>query len=292
MLDYEQFKTEVARSLEEKIPSGYRVECGSVSKLNGMILDSISAVREDRCFYRIMYLNDLYELYLKGDSIDAIAEMILAQGTTEMNRDEMLFMDLADYEKVSDRICLKLINAEKNEKLLKECPHVRFLDLAAVFYVMMETENGNYQTILNHRLLETWNKDKKDIIMPACRNTRRLNNYEIMDMDKILEEMGQKPDPEKQNNKRMVSIGAESGHNGAIYMMDKKLLSGYAKEMNDDLLIIPSSIHEIIILPASTMKREDADRTIHDVNKKVLSEGEYLSDHSYLFLKDDGVVVM
>ena len=43
-----------------------------------------------------------------------------------------------DYEGVRNRIVFKVINTAKNRKFLRTVPHLAFLDLSIVFYVLVD----------------------------------------------------------------------------------------------------------------------------------------------------------
>ena len=54
---------------------------------------------------------------------------------------------------------MKLIHYERNKELLKKVPHIRFLDLAIVFYclISMDFTTGNATILIHHSHLKNWN---------------------------------------------------------------------------------------------------------------------------------------
>ena len=61
----------------------------------------------------------------------------------------------------------------------------------------------------------------------------------------------------------------------------------YCNELEKDLFILPSSVHEIIIVPATDdIDRKELDNMVKDVNKKELDAIDVLSDHVYYYSRD------
>ena len=56
--------------------------------------------------------------------------------------------------------------------------------------------------------------------------------------------------------------------------------------MDDDLYVLPSSVHEVIVVPASLSAAGDLGEMVRSVNKEVVSEIEYLSDHPYYYSRE------
>ena len=79
-----------------------------------------------------------YEDYQKGQRLEDVADEILVlygKVKADHSWEEDCFQC---YEKVRDRIVFRLINRKANEELLKTIPYVPYLDLAVVFYVLVD----------------------------------------------------------------------------------------------------------------------------------------------------------
>ena len=54
--------------------------------------------------------------------------------------------------------------------------------------------------------------------------------------------------------------------------------------MEDDLVILPSSIHETILLPLHQSKNIDClKEMVYDLNRTILDQSEFLSDNVYIY---------
>lgn len=277
--------------LGEKLGGRDIVRTGTVTKLNGLKLDSVYVAKEGQEICPTCYFNDLYEFYQEGMELDSIAGMIADMADFLPGANEMQYLQLTDYEQARDRICVRLINTEKNMEMLKDIPSVPFLDLSVVFYVLFDNGTEQYQTTVTNVLINEWGKDSHELIKTACDNTKRLNPMNVTGLDEMLGDI--LPEECRDEGIPDVSVvSSRSGRYGAVYMLDISMLARTAERMDDDLFIIPSSVHEVLLVPRSSAEREELDRTVRSVNATALSESDYLSDHTYVYLRETGKISM
>ena len=74
-------------------------------------------------------------------------------------------------------------------------------------------------------------------------------------------------------------------------MVYPRLLKKISDFLEDDLLIIPCSVHEILIMSKSFICEEvtidGINRIVKEVNRTELAEDEVLSEHVYCFKRDE-----
>lgn len=70
---------------------------------------------------------------------------------------------------------------------------------------------------------------------------------------------------------------------GASALLYPELIEDIAQEENSDLIVIPSSIHEILIVEASGMDKDGISLMVQEVNSQQVDEQERLSDHAYFY---------
>ena len=86
----------------------------------------------------------------------------------------------------------------------------------------------------------------------------------------------------------MYVLGA-TADNGAVYMTDLELLRGFCDKIESDVYIIPSSVHEVLLIPVDGTESESMlNEMIADVNKTELEPVEVLSNHAYYFSRNTG----
>ena len=87
-------------------------------------------------------------------------------------------------ERVRPTVVYKLIHYEKNKELLKEIPHLPFLDLAVVFYCLLtDTPVGHATVLIHNSHLELWGKNTSWLYKAARENTERLLPGKLVSME-------------------------------------------------------------------------------------------------------------
>lgn len=200
-----------------------------------------------------------------------------------------------DFEKAKERIIIKLVNYSQNEELLREIPHQKFYDLAIIYVVAVCDFMSEYATILIHNQhLSLWGISSDDLYTLAMENTPKLLPYRFDKMEKVLEHLIDTPLPFATEIHMFILTNHIKIH-GSTCMVYPGLLKALAENLNDNLLIIPSSIHEVLIIPEKTIQDEytlnDFKEMINEVNETQITDDEILSDHAYLYLKESGHLV-
>ena len=81
--------------------------------------------------------------------------------------------------------------------------------------------------------------------------------------------------------------------NGAACILYQDVLKQFAKECGGNIFILPSSIHEVILVPAKKgITQSELDCMVRDVNREAVEDGEVLSNHAYLYRKEVDKIVM
>jgi hypothetical protein len=132
----------------------------------------------------------------------------------------------------------------------------------------------------------------------AYANTKKLfplkvSNLEDIINDKLKEQGSSLPKMENE----MYVVTNDTNINGAIYMLDNNVLSDLSDKMNSSkLIILPSSIHETIVIPYNDAIKDEHDmeyisHMIEEINVNELSDDEYLSDTPYVYDKDTNKLI-
>lgn len=154
-----------------------------------------------------------------------------------------------------------------------------YLDLTLYVRVMVENPCvnkgfiGSYKVTAN--MLNYWKISKETLFHMALDCTKPT--YECISM---AEEFGF-PTPVP-----MIIVSNQDKNYGASVMYCKEILKGITDKFDDDLIILPSSIHEIIVIPASTIDIEEMSEMVTMINATDVDPTEVLSDHAYIFHRD------
>ena len=296
-MTYQEFKEQIYTGVEKRCTPGANMHHFTFTKNNGVELDGLSIYYEGQSISPTLYLNDYYPLVSKGLSIDNIIEKLLEASKRAVNIPNFTPEDIQDFSKVKSAIFFKLINKRANETLLSDVPYVKYLDLAIVFCIMIPMDTKNWGSILIHdNLLETWNITKETLLEYAKINTYQIFAPKVTPLRDLLKEMLTKEDkelfPDLTPAFPMLVVTNCRNNHGASVICYPDYLKNLATEMDTDFIILPSSIHEVILLPLEgSMDIGQLSQMVQQVNATQLSPEEVLSDHAYLYLRHENKVV-
>lgn len=300
-MEYREFLENVRKEVESRYDSNVSVTLNHVMKNNGTELDGITIMEKDKNIAPTIYINSFYDRYREGVSLKAVVSEIIRIYNQNKNSININADYFENYENVRKTIVYKLVNYQKNKKLLEDVPYKRVLDLAVVFYCLIEQRKGVSATALIHNEhLRIWNVTEDEIYNDALKNTPVLLAGSIVPMSKILSEIaGTAP---VDNDEKVCEYTGEdilyvltnsSRINGAACILYDNLLKKFANDVHSDLYILPSSVHEVIIVPKKNAfdKSELADM-VREVNEQGVSQDEILSDNVYEYNRKNGLITM
>ena len=295
-MEFTNFTTLVQREVEKRAGENYRVKLNDVMKNNGVVLRGITLMQYDSNISPTIYLNPYYDEYENGDTTlgTVIDEVIDTYERNKINRSiDMKFF--LNYETVRSRIIFKLINTEKNRELLRDVPYIPFHDLSIVFQCLVSEERFGNASILIHNVhLQLWKVNARELYECALENTPLLQGYELADMNTVLEEMkalGGIDDEEIEDMQQevpMYVLSNKSRINGASCILYKDILKDFAMVVDKDLYVLPSSIHEVILLPSDgTQESVQLKEMVREINQSQVEKEEVLSDSVYYYRRSD-----
>ena len=228
---------------------------------------------------------DIYQQ--EGNFKEIIDAILYSVDNAPTNLAGVSVEDFSDYGKIKDRLCLKLMNCDN--EALDGVIYFRYLDLAIAYICYSEADpRGQHQSILvREDFAGMWNVSVEDIIKQAVDNATKIMTPKILSMDSIL-----KDSPFARNDrftKNMYILTNEDRFLGAVVMTFPGVLSGLADELDSDLVILPASTHEVIVIPeriAGDTLMACFDEIVRDANNTVIDPIDYLSDHKYIYKRD------
>ena len=262
-----------------------QVERRCITKNNGVELEGITISESGQKISPMIYLEEYYHIYEKGVELKEIVEDILRIYEKSKNRIPPNPDFYKDFEKAETRVVCKLINYKKNRKQLSKVPHIRCLDLALVFYYVMEEEDIGRGTILIYNShLDMWGITKEQLYEKARRNTPRLLPYEFAEMREFLEENFEDAEEVLEEELPMYILSNRDHHFGAVNIIYDSVLAEVGRRLEDDFYILPSSVHECIIVPAKArVTKNELKNMVWDINRTQVLPEEVLSDNVYFY---------
>lgn len=298
-MSYEGFCTCVKIDIQHMLP-GARVIVQKVVKNNGTSKQGLIIMEnEGSNVTPTIYLESFYQSYLDGRRLEWIVQDILT--VYQMHKPLCDFdpEDFRDWNWAKKRIVCRLVNGEMNRENLDRVPHVPYLDLAVTFACFVESELlGDDASIpIYNSHLEMWGVTVGELYAIAMKNTQRLLPPIIQEMQEAIVSLGVEMDSlsteEKSAGRHMYVLYNKKRHYGAVYMLYKDVLKGFADRMGSDLYILPSSVGELILIPTWECGNPAGLRGIVRImNVEQLCPEEILSDNVYRFTRQTGEITI
>lgn len=315
MMNFEEFQNAVTKGFsvlaETKTKDKLIIAVYPVQKIN-QTLTGFAAKKETDSISPVIYLDDYYEQYKAGTSIDTIISDIYknwlealtnpflaetvdfldssAQGkldtpTLSVNTCYNFIHRFSDFDSMKDKIIVNVINAERNKVLLESVPHKMIADLAIVYRVLVsELEDGDASVIIRNEHLQVWNATVDSIHELAVENTKRLRPVEISTMaEYIAQYMNMPVELIGLTLPLMYVVSNDKKLQGAATILFEDVLLELSEKLESDLYILPSSIHELIVVSTKDYTPERLINMVKSVNETAVAPEDFLSDNVYRF---------
>lgn len=286
-MQYESFKKYIADNVKRFLPSeyeDYEVGITEQRKNNNVFLDALF-IKGEKNIVPAIYLEPYFQEYEKGAALENILQRIADMYVKSMEQAGEFPVDGFQYDKVKDGIFVVVQNAEMNRDLLENVPHEIKEDLALLYRASIKLSNGEQGSVLiNNDHLASWGIDEKTLREAAWSNMHHCHRPVFASINDILQELGYDGIPEQGSLVEMYVLSNEEKNYGAAYMFDEDLMKSIADRLKSDLVVIPSSIHETILLKKNNdMNPELLKEMVREVNRTQLHPTEILSDEVYQY---------
>ena len=272
---------------------GKEVQFKEVVKLNGVKHYGLIMHASDSNVEPTLYLEPFYQMYMEDGNWSDIIHRIITSYQAHSLHKHIDMEWFKDFNKVQDLIFHKLINYDANTELLEDIPYTRCLDFAIVYCVHYESaETGSGSILIHNSHLEMWHRTTHDLARFAEENTPRLYPLTVSTMGEIISECiaiaSDHPlSAEEIDKVPMYVMSNKQRCNGAISICYKGSLQNFSRLVNSDVIILPSSVHEVIMLPLETKTDfNELKDMVYQVNRNQLTREDFLSDNIYLYRRD------
>ena len=301
MLNFEEFAMEVKENLKEYLPEKYensKIVVKDVEKCNGT-RKGIVIMPEEVTGTNIapnLYLEKYYDDYLGGEELSNVMEAI-ASDYARADKDidvSMLYEVMDDRDLFLSCIIPQVINTERNEGLLRNALNRPFNDMSVVYKIKLASFDDGMATVtVTDNIAEKMNVTEQELFEHAMENLTREGQISARSMMEVMKDMMGEDfpiDDMLEEGPPMYVVTTADKQYGAAGMLDTNTLDYVCEKMEEDVYILPSSIHEIICVPKSMGDVEYFADMVQSVNSEQVAPDEFLSDNVYSYSTLDKVV--
>lgn len=279
----EDFGELIAGKVIDLLGKNYSVEFKEMIKNNGSVRHAIVVHKLFDPVAPAIYIDDLYEQALERDDIRFLPEYIV-ECYNKSIKHEIEVEFFKDFSKVAEFLTFKLVNEGKNEEMLKDVPYRQFEDLALVPICKISNNSiGEGMIVIRNEHLKLWEISEDELWKNIHESARAVSGVKIENLADFSRDKFGVPFDMFLNN--MFVITNDKCVNGASAAFFPGVLKEVAEMSSSDLILIPSSVHEMISVPA---EGEIGDigcllAIIKEVNDTVVMDEDVLSDNAYYY---------
>lgn len=298
---FEEFKNEIVGKIRKFLPESFAsadVSIQMVRKNNDLQLTGLIIRSAESNISPTIYLEEFFEEYENGADMGEILSKIAYVRMNQEVSEKFDVSQITDFEQVKRKLVPRLVNADMNAALLDGSPHTLIEDLAVIYCVLLDqSEDGTASVTVTNELMNMWNTtveelheiavaNLSDIIPSTFRGMTEVMS-EMMSMSKEDMEMLDIPTDEEQ----MYVLTNTMKLNGAAALLDKKMMNEIVETFGE-FFILPSSIHEVLIVPAKPgMTAENLENIVREVNTTQVQLEDKLSDYVYIYSMEEGLQI-
>lgn len=279
MMTHEDFLTRVKHDLTRRLgePLGVEIHVRDVQKMNSESYRGIGARKMGCSTEAMLNIDAAFEAYKNGKSYEDIIDLIEDGMRNAIERAPTVDTGcLKDYEAVRNKIAMQLIPKKGNEEMLENMPHMVYEDMACVYRV--DLGQGAHAVITN-QMLEQYGITAAQLHEDAMDAAPKVRPVAYLKMGDVVG--GGREDD-------LTIVTNEQRIHGAASILYPDVLEQVAERVHGAFYILPSSIHEVIIVPDNGEADAGAlVRMVREVNRTVLEPGDKLSDSVYRYEPGD-----
>ncbi len=191
----------------------------------------------------VFYYEDFYEAYRRGTSIDECIGKMVRFVSKNKFPDNALSDVFTSWEKVKEKLIIKLMNYNKNRKDILKKPYMIIGDMVAIVQIFVDDPTiGNGCVTVDDALLTIWSVEREVLFKHAFENMDRFRIKAINLLDLQFDDERNNEEP------NIYVVSYDAPFPGAAVLLRTDYLADFAKSKDMDFFVLPVSVHEILLI--------------------------------------------
>lgn len=292
MLDYNSFKSEFVTCCRERLAAGVQayasgdiiieekpVKKAQVGELTGLIFRS----SESNCAPTV-YVEDFYRSYREGCTVEELSTAAVSN-MLHYVRNTPGFSEDAFEDPSNLRV--RLLNRSRNNSFLQDVP---FMGTGCGLALIAEILSGEFRAVVTNDLLDCLGLSEEELFETALENSSADEPPVLFSLSEMLRGGQEQSRNYLDEGSWEILPAAEP-----LYFLSNRscfrgsavlFYPGMAARLNEILggafYILPSSIHELLLLPVHEGDPQKLAAIIRSANRTVVDDADYLSDELYI----------
>ena len=293
-MDFNEFKEQFTEDVKQGLADAgieAKVSTNTVEKMNESY-EAMTVTPEGSNVGVNVNMEKFFEAYENGTDYEAVVGKAI--GVIEggfANQPTVDVSALTDYDQMKDKPIMEVVSAEANADMLDKVPHKDMEDMAVVYrFEINSNDDGRATILVTNQLIETMCVTPEQLHADAMENAPELKPAVIKGMSEVMAEMmgvstedlammGMPMDPA---DEQMFVASVPDKIHGAGVLAYQDFMDQAAERVGGDFFILPSSIHEVLIVPDNgNMSLSDLEAMVKEVNATQVAPEDKLTDSVY-----------
>ncbi len=307
-MNFNEFVNEVKGNIKLFLPKDYEnaeVSVMDYQKLN-TTYKGLMVKKEDETITPTINMNQLYKAYQNqpGVMMESVCRRIadvVMEAPIQVN-----LKSIMDYDIAKDNLFIRVSSAEANKDMLANVPHQLKEDLAITYHVAVSMdEEGLSSMLIKNDLLKQYGITAEQLHEDVMKSSPRIMAPEVSSMGAMMEELVEKDlfmmSPEEremlqESIKESVQmppffvVTNQQRIDGAGALFYPEVMDNLGELLGQDYFILPSSIHEMLVLPDNgEVSADELRMMVTEVNATQVAPAERLTNDVYHFDTKDHI---
>lgn len=302
--DYQEFKENfkdlVEKTFEDKGIHDIEVENRLVDKVNETY-DAFTVKHTGSDVGVNISVSEAYSKYIWEDAdLNNIASVMVDRTVEALQNAPSIsngINDIQNYDVMKNKLVMEVVSAEANAELLETIPHKDIEDMAVVYRFDVKDIVGEGATVIvTNKMLDNYGVTPEQLHADAVKNAPEIRPIVIQGMAEVLakqmgvedlEMLGLNIPPEQE---QIFVASVPDNVHGAGVLAYEDFMDKAAERAGGDFYILPSSIHEVLIVPDNGMMDLAAlENMVREVNATTVDPSEKLTDNVYHYDSKDKI---
>ena len=287
-MDFKEFVNKLEQDLKDAmadISPGATVDVRSVEKLQEGSYTGITISPAGGNVGMNLNANQLFDQMQDGQAYEGV--LAVAVSTAERGLHDMPAVDVSElmnYEAAKKYLCFDVVGSDRNADMLEKVPHTDKENISMVYRLQLDsTENGAATVLITNAMMEQFGVTKEQLHADAMENAQEIRPADFRTMAAVMAEMMGMPEEMMADMAPPMYVATNQDKvQGAAVMFYPDFMDQAAKELGGDIFILPSSVHEVLILPDDgNMNAQELKEMVTSINASEVSPEDRLTDSVY-----------
>jgi beta-glucosidase/6-phospho-beta-glucosidase/beta-galactosidase len=229
-----------------------------------------------------------FSRYQRGSSIEELCINAKDSINDAFNRGKFLKFAkelFNDYDKAKSYLTTEIVSIERNSEYLETVPYTKISeDLAEIYRIILSSnEDSTSSAVVSDAMLKKFGITVEQLRRDALKNAMEKETPVVDGILGLLKSMGADQETIKNASSPFLVASVSGKNHGAKVLGYPGFLESTAERLDNSFWIIPSSIHEVLILPEGmpAVTPQDLQEMIKQVNDTEVDEEDILSYKLY-----------